>query len=159
MPYERKVCFAVISAHKSRLLNILSPFSDGRPSRRRYGVRYCAQGSRYVFPAIDKWPSIDIISSTFLAVIDRQFKGDIAHTMDKLTTRALQAQVEAAVRIYPSLIDMAVNLDMRLDRMWTERIATRSSKRRVLSPSRRSKHNKPKSVSLLIRLSNATDVV
>lgn len=30
------------------------------------------------------------------AVIDRQFKGDIAHTMDKLTTRALQAQVEAA---------------------------------------------------------------
>ncbi|KAI0084082.1 band 7 domain-containing protein [Irpex rosettiformis] len=31
-----------------------------------------------------------------LAVIDRQFKGDIAHTMDKLTTRALQAQVEAA---------------------------------------------------------------
>ena len=32
------------------------------------------------------------------AVIDRQFKGDIAQTMDKLTTRALQAQVEAAVR-------------------------------------------------------------
>lgn len=31
------------------------------------------------------------------AVIDRQFKGDIASTMDKLTTRALQAQVEAAV--------------------------------------------------------------
>lgn len=31
-----------------------------------------------------------------LAVIDRQFKGDIAITMDKLTTRALQAQVEAA---------------------------------------------------------------
>ncbi|KAF8339581.1 uncharacterized protein EI90DRAFT_3117391 [Cantharellus anzutake] len=31
-----------------------------------------------------------------LAVIDRQFKGDIATTMDKLTTRALQAQVEAA---------------------------------------------------------------
>ncbi|KAF9066868.1 hypothetical protein BDP27DRAFT_1226841 [Rhodocollybia butyracea] len=31
-----------------------------------------------------------------LAVIDRQFKGDIALTMDKLTTRALQAQVEAA---------------------------------------------------------------
>ncbi|EUC57798.1 band 7 domain protein [Rhizoctonia solani AG-3 Rhs1AP] len=31
-----------------------------------------------------------------LAVIDRQFKGDIASTMDKLTTRALQAQVEAA---------------------------------------------------------------
>jgi regulator of protease activity HflC (stomatin/prohibitin superfamily) len=31
-----------------------------------------------------------------LAVIDRQFKGDIAATMDKLTTRALQAQVEAA---------------------------------------------------------------
>lgn len=32
-----------------------------------------------------------------LAVIDRQFKGEIASTMDKLTTRALQAQVEAAV--------------------------------------------------------------
>ena len=32
-----------------------------------------------------------------LAVIDRQFKGEIATTMDKLTTRALQAQVEAAV--------------------------------------------------------------
>ena len=31
-----------------------------------------------------------------IAVIDRQFKGDIAATMDKLTTRALQAQVEAA---------------------------------------------------------------
>ncbi|KAI0783708.1 band 7 domain-containing protein [Abortiporus biennis] len=31
-----------------------------------------------------------------LAIIDRQFKGDIASTMDKLTTRALQAQVEAA---------------------------------------------------------------
>ncbi|KAG8998275.1 hypothetical protein FRB90_012336, partial [Tulasnella sp. 427] len=31
-----------------------------------------------------------------LAVIDRQFKGEIASTMDKLTTRALQAQVEAA---------------------------------------------------------------
>ncbi|EKM75069.1 hypothetical protein AGABI1DRAFT_116571 [Agaricus bisporus var. burnettii JB137-S8] len=31
-----------------------------------------------------------------LAVIDRQFKGEIAHTMDKLTTRALQAQIEAA---------------------------------------------------------------
>lgn len=32
-----------------------------------------------------------------IAVIDRQFKGEIASTMDKLTTRALQAQVEAAV--------------------------------------------------------------
>lgn len=31
-----------------------------------------------------------------LAVMDRQFKGDIATTMDKLTTRALQTQVEAA---------------------------------------------------------------
>ncbi|KAJ7273467.1 hypothetical protein B0H12DRAFT_493547 [Mycena haematopus] len=31
-----------------------------------------------------------------LAVIDRQFKGDIATTMDKLTTRALHTQVEAA---------------------------------------------------------------
>ncbi|KAI0918484.1 hypothetical protein AcW1_009637 [Taiwanofungus camphoratus] len=31
-----------------------------------------------------------------LAVIDRQFKGDIAATMEKLTARALQAQVEAA---------------------------------------------------------------
>jgi hypothetical protein len=51
-----------------------------------------------------------------LAVIDRQFKGkilwdivwqlfdnltgEIASTMDKLTKRALQAQVEAAVRLY-----------------------------------------------------------
>jgi regulator of protease activity HflC (stomatin/prohibitin superfamily) len=31
-----------------------------------------------------------------LAVIDRQFKGEIASTMDKLTKRALQAQVDAA---------------------------------------------------------------
>jgi len=31
-----------------------------------------------------------------LAVIDRQFKGEIARTMDSLTARALQAQVEAA---------------------------------------------------------------
>ncbi|KAF7304742.1 Band 7 domain-containing protein [Mycena kentingensis (nom. inval.)] len=31
-----------------------------------------------------------------LAVIDRQFKGEIASTMDKLTTRALHTQVEAA---------------------------------------------------------------
>ncbi|KAJ7684924.1 hypothetical protein DFH06DRAFT_1156894 [Mycena polygramma] len=31
-----------------------------------------------------------------LAVIDRQFKGEIAQTMDKLTARALHAQVEAA---------------------------------------------------------------
>nr|GAT61265.1 predicted protein [Mycena chlorophos] len=31
-----------------------------------------------------------------LAVIDRQFKGEIASTMDKLTTRALNTQVEAA---------------------------------------------------------------
>ncbi|KDQ62640.1 hypothetical protein JAAARDRAFT_122591 [Jaapia argillacea MUCL 33604] len=31
-----------------------------------------------------------------LAVIDRQFKGEIASTMEKLTTRALQAQVESA---------------------------------------------------------------
>lgn len=31
-----------------------------------------------------------------LAVIDRQFKGEIANAMDKLTARALQAQVEAA---------------------------------------------------------------
>jgi len=31
-----------------------------------------------------------------LAVMDRQFKGEIAATMDKLTARALQAQVEAA---------------------------------------------------------------
>lgn len=30
-----------------------------------------------------------------LSVIDRQFKGEIAATMDKLTTRSLQAQVEA----------------------------------------------------------------
>lgn len=31
------------------------------------------------------------------AVIDRQFKGEIATAMQKLTTRALEAQVEAAV--------------------------------------------------------------
>ncbi|TFK60414.1 hypothetical protein BDN72DRAFT_779445 [Pluteus cervinus] len=31
-----------------------------------------------------------------LAVMDRQFKGEIASTMDRLTTRGLQAQVEAA---------------------------------------------------------------
>ena len=31
-----------------------------------------------------------------LAVINRQFKGEIASTMDKLTTRALEAQVDAA---------------------------------------------------------------
>ncbi|KAH9980738.1 hypothetical protein BJV74DRAFT_855197 [Russula compacta] len=31
-----------------------------------------------------------------LAVIDRKFKGEVASTMDKLTQRALQAQVEAA---------------------------------------------------------------
>jgi regulator of protease activity HflC (stomatin/prohibitin superfamily) len=36
------------------------------------------------------------ISLKDLAVIDRQFKGEIALTMDKLTTRAMQAQVEAA---------------------------------------------------------------
>ncbi|KAH9002188.1 hypothetical protein EDB86DRAFT_2898535, partial [Lactarius hatsudake] len=30
-----------------------------------------------------------------LAVIDRQFKGKVASTMDKLTKRALQAQVKA----------------------------------------------------------------
>jgi hypothetical protein len=38
-----------------------------------------------------------------LAVIDRQFKGEIASTMDKLTTRALQAQVEAAVSVVDAL--------------------------------------------------------
>lgn len=43
-----------------------------------------------------------ITNCVLAAVIDRQFKGDIAHTMDKLTTRALQAQVEAAVRIAAS---------------------------------------------------------
>lgn len=37
-----------------------------------------------------------VVTEHTTAVIDRQFKGDIAHTMDKLTTRALQAQVEAA---------------------------------------------------------------
>lgn len=37
-----------------------------------------------------------LVTEHTTAVIDRQFKGDIAHTMDKLTTRALQAQVEAA---------------------------------------------------------------
>ena len=39
--------------------------------------------------------NLTMLQST--AVIDRQFKGEIASTMDKLTTRALQAQVEAAV--------------------------------------------------------------
>jgi regulator of protease activity HflC (stomatin/prohibitin superfamily) len=51
-----------------------------------------------------------------LAVIDRQFKGDIARTMDNLTTRALQAQVEAAnvdrensnkVKIQQGLLEVA----------------------------------------------------
>lgn len=37
--------------------------------------------------------------SMYAAVLDRQFKGEIAATMDKLTTRGLQAQVEAAVRV------------------------------------------------------------
>lgn len=37
------------------------------------------------------------LTCAMIAVIDRQFKGEIATTMDKLTTRALQAQVEAAV--------------------------------------------------------------
>jgi hypothetical protein len=45
-----------------------------------------------------------------LAVIDRQFKGEIASTMDKLTTRALQAQVEAAVRIFRDVIDLEEDL-------------------------------------------------
>ncbi|KAH8999837.1 hypothetical protein EDB86DRAFT_2907662 [Lactarius hatsudake] len=31
-----------------------------------------------------------------LTVIDRQFKGEVASTMDKLTKRALKAQVKAA---------------------------------------------------------------
>ena len=38
------------------------------------------------------------IQRVLVAVIDRQFKGEVASTMDKLTTRALEAQVEAAVR-------------------------------------------------------------
>ncbi|KAG8695461.1 hypothetical protein FRC08_007824 [Ceratobasidium sp. 394] len=45
--------------------------------------------SQRVYTCISRLPSNT-------AVIDRQFKGDIAATMDKLTTRALQAQVEAA---------------------------------------------------------------
>lgn len=40
---------------------------------------------------------IETLMESSTAVIDRQFKGEIASTMDKLTTRALQAQVEAAV--------------------------------------------------------------
>lgn len=40
---------------------------------------------------------IETLIESSTAVIDRQFKGEIASTMDKLTTRALQAQVEAAV--------------------------------------------------------------
>jgi hypothetical protein len=83
-----------------------------------------------------------------IAVIDRQFKGEIAATMDKLTSeysgvnigigcliyafpaRALQAQVEAAVSPITPLIT-----DSKLTsfRMWTGRIATKSSKKRVLS--------------------------
>ncbi|KAH0830485.1 hypothetical protein J3R83DRAFT_1935 [Lanmaoa asiatica] len=39
---------------------------------------------------------IETLTESSTAVIDRQFKGEIASTMDKLTTRALQAQVEAA---------------------------------------------------------------
>ena len=51
-----------------------------------------------------------------LAVIDRQFKGEIARTMDALTARALQAQVEAAnvdrensnkVKIQQGLLEVA----------------------------------------------------
>jgi len=51
-----------------------------------------------------------------LAVIDRQFKGEIARTMDSLTARALQAQVEAAnvdrensnkVKIQQGLLEVA----------------------------------------------------
>jgi regulator of protease activity HflC (stomatin/prohibitin superfamily) len=51
-----------------------------------------------------------------LAVIDRQFKGEIARTMDGLTARALQAQVEAAnvdrensnqVKIQQGLLEVA----------------------------------------------------
>lgn len=41
--------------------------------------------------------AIKSLMESSIAVIDRQFKGEIASTMDKLTTRALQAQVEAAV--------------------------------------------------------------
>jgi hypothetical protein len=45
----------------------------------------------------------NVLTFIIAAVIDRQFKGEIASTMDKLTTRALQAQVEAAVRISKSI--------------------------------------------------------
>lgn len=60
-----------------------------------------------------------------LAVIDRQFKGEIAATMDKLTTRALQAQVEAAVRFIPVIYSHDLLIWHLYYRMWTERTATR----------------------------------
>ena len=47
----------------------------------------------------------------FIAVINRQFKGEIASTMDKLTSRALQAQVEAAVSDIISAFHITVHMD------------------------------------------------
>lgn len=76
-----------------------------------------------------------------IAVINRQFKGEIASTMDKLTRRALQAQVEAAVRSLA--IALVFPFHERLisdvyDRMWTGKTVTKSSKSKVLFRWRRS---------------------
>lgn len=58
-----------------------------------------------------------------VAVIDRQFKGEIAATMDHLTKRALQAQVEAAVSTLTLLVPQ-FHFDT-LYRTWIARIAIR----------------------------------
>ena len=87
-----------------------------------------------------------------LAVIDRQFKGtsiplvgktctdsvstgEIASTMDKLTKRALQAQVEAAVRPLVFVSDELPKLKRILNRTSTVRTATRSNRRKASSRS------------------------
>jgi hypothetical protein len=76
-----------------------SPFLDALRTRAmddlhvaalEYGILLKDLGKSHAFSHLDLWLMFS------LAVIDRQFKGDIAATMDKLTTRALQAQVEAA---------------------------------------------------------------
>jgi hypothetical protein len=54
--------------------------------------------------------------------------------MDKLTKRALQAQVEAAVRL-PLLNGLRDTLPEKPTRMSIGKIATRSSRRKVSSPS------------------------
>ena len=60
--------------------------------------------------------------------------------MDKLTKRALQAQVDAAVRVLCS-DEIGHTSSEQPYRMWIGKIATRSSKRRVSSPLPASKHN------------------